>query len=86
MKGNTYEKVMDQLDKQVTLHPDAHLMFSLSVEEQPSVPSAIMTQLFLKVGLKIWGEKGRKSMKSDMRQLCLCDIFEPRHRHELSAK
>ena len=66
MSGNTYEKVMAQLDKLGTLHPDAYLMFNLSVEEQPSVVSEIMTQLSLKVGLKTWGEKGSTSMKSDM--------------------
>ena len=86
MKGNTYEKVIAQLDKQGTLHLDAHMLFNLAVEEQPSVVSKIMTQLYLKVGLKTWGEKGRKATKSDMRQLHLRDTFYPRHRHELSAK
>ena len=55
MSGKTYEKVMTQLDKLGTLHADAHMLFNLSVEEQPSVVSAIMTQLSLKVGLKTWG-------------------------------
>ena len=86
MLAKTYEKVVAELDKLGTLHPDAHLMFNLSVEEQLSVVSSIMTQLSLKVVLKIWGEKGRKAMKSVMRQLHLCDTFEPRQRHELSAK
>ena len=86
MTVKTYDKVMAQLDKLGTLHTDAHLLFNLSVEEQPSVVSAIMTQLSLKVGLKTWGEKGRKAMKSEMRQLHVRDTFEPRHRHELSAK
>ena len=63
MSGKTYEKLMAQLDKLGTLHPDAHLLFNLSVEEQPSVVSAIMTQLSLKVELKTWGEKGRKALK-----------------------
>ena len=86
MSGKTYEKLMAQLDKLGTLHPDAYLLFNLSVEEQPSVIREIMTQLSLKVGLKTWGEKVRKSMKSDMRQIRLRDTFEPSHRHELSAK
>ena len=47
MTGNTYEKVMAQLYKQGMLHPDAHLLFNLAVEEQPSVVSEIMTQLSL---------------------------------------
>ena len=64
MSGKTYEKMMAQLDKLGTLHPDEHLLFNLSVEEQPSVVSEIMTQLSLRVGFKTWGEKGRKSMKS----------------------
>ena len=86
MSGKKYEKVMAQLDKLGTLHADAHLLFNLSVEEPPSVVSAIMTQLSLKVLLKTWEEKGRKAMKSDTRQLHLRDTFEPRHCHELSAK
>ena len=47
---------------------------------------AIMTQLSLKVGLKTWGYKGRKAMKSEMIQLHLGDAFETRYCHELSAK
>ena len=86
MSGKTYEKVMAQLGKLGTLHTDAHLLFNLSVVEQPSVVSAIMTQLSLKVGLKTRGEKGRKDMKLDMRKLHLRDTFEPRHLHELSDK
>ena len=77
MSGKTNEKVMAQLYKIVTLHPDAPLMFNLSVEKQPSVVSAIMTQISIKVGLKTWGEKVRKYMKSEMRQLHLRGIFEP---------
>ena len=48
--------------------------------------SAIMTQLYLKLGLKTWGEKGKKAMKLDMRQLHLHDTFEPPHCHELPSK
>ena len=76
MTGKTYEKVMAQLDKQGTLNPDAHLLFNLSAEEKPSVVSAITTKIFLKVRLKTWGDKGRKSTKSEMRQIHLCDTFE----------
>ena len=77
MTGNTYKKVMTQLDKQGTLHLDAHLLFNLAVEEQPPVMSEIMTQLSLKVGLKTWGDKGKEDMKSEMRQLHLRENFEP---------
>ena len=77
---------MPQMDKIGTLHQDAHLLFNLSVEEQPSAVSEIMTQLSLKVVLKTWGKKGRKSMKSEMRQLYLRETFEPRQRHELLVK
>ena len=45
-----------------------------------------MTQLSLKVGLKLWREKVSKAMKLEMRQIHLCDTFEPRHRYEVSAK
>ena len=45
-----------------------------------------MTKLYLKVGLKIWGDKGSKAMNSYMKQLHLRDTFDPRHRHEQSAK
>ena len=54
MSGKTYEKVMAQLYKLGTIHTGAHLLFNVSVEEQPKVVSEIMTQLYLKVGLKTW--------------------------------
>ena len=77
---------MAQLYKQGTLHPDSHLLFNLEVEEQPSVVSSIMKQLYLNIGFKTWGEKGSKSIKSEMRQIHLHENFEPGHRHELSSK
>ena len=77
MSGKTNEKLMAQLEKLVTLHPDALLLFNLSVEKQPSVLSAIMTHLSIKVGLKTWGEKVRKAVKSEMRQLHLRENFVP---------
>ena len=86
MTGKTYEKVMAQLGKQGMLHPDAHLLFNLSDDEQPSVVSAIMTQISLNFGLNKWKEKGRKAMKSYIKQFHFCDTFEPRHRHELPDK
>ena len=86
MSGNIYEKVMAQLNKQGTLRPDTNLLFNLSVEEQPSVVSEIMTQLSLKVGLKTLVEKRRKSMELEMRLLHLRETVEPRDRHELSTK
>ena len=49
MSGNIYEKVMAQLYKQGTLHPEAHMLFNLSVEEQPAVVSEKMTQISLDV-------------------------------------
>ena len=45
-----------------------------------------MTQLYLKVGLKTWGEKVRKDMKSETKQLYLRETVDPQHPHELSAK
>ena len=64
MTGKIYEKMMAQLENQVTLHPNAHLLFNLLVEEQPSVVSVIITQLSIKVVLNTWRENGRKAMKS----------------------
>ena len=43
MSVKKYEKVMAQLYKLGTIHPYAHLLFNLSVEEQTSVVSEIMT-------------------------------------------
>ena len=61
MIGNTCEKMMARLDRQGTLHPYAYLLFNLEVEEQPSVVSSIMTQIYLKVGLNTWVENRKKS-------------------------
>ena len=86
MIGKKYESAMTQLEQQGTLHPDVHLPFNQAIEDQLSVVSMIMTQLYLKAGLKTWGDKAKMTMRSEMKQLHMRHTLGSRHWHELSAK
>jgi hypothetical protein len=60
------------------MHPDAHMaVFQLKGPTEPEVVHAIMTQLSLKVGLKRWGEKAKDAARSEMKQLHMCNTFQP---------
>ena len=62
------------------LHPDLHRQFFLvDVQEQPGVVAVIMTQLSLKMGLKMWKDKGRSAAKAEMKQLHMRETFIPKH-------
>ena len=47
---------------------------------------AILTQLSLKAGLKMWGDRGREAAKSEMKQLHFRDTFRPVHWKDLTVK
>ena len=47
-----YAVAVYQLEDHGALHPDTHMFFMKIQEEQPYIITAIMTQLFLKSGLK----------------------------------
>ena len=86
MSGNKYEAAMAQLEQEVTLHPDAHMLFKKTVEEQPTAVSTIMTQISLKAGLKRWGPRAKKALNLEMKNLHLQDTFESRHFRDLTSK
>ena len=80
MTGSKYALAVTQLENHGALHPDAHMaFFQHSMEEQPDVVAAIMTQLSLKAGLKEWGEEAKEAVRSEMKQMHLRDTFKPMH-------
>ena len=80
MSGNNYEKVNTQVKCVETLHPYAHIFLCLKlIEEVPEATAFIMTQLFLKSGMKRWKVKGQESAKSNMKQMYFRDTYKPKH-------
>ena len=67
MSGNKYEAAMAKLEQEVTLHSDAHMLFQQTAKEQTIVVSTIITQLYLKSGLKQWGPIAKKALNSEMK-------------------
>ena len=64
MSRNKYEAAIAQLGKEVTLYPDAHILFQQTAEEEPTAVSTIITQLSLKAGLKRWVPIAKKALNS----------------------
>ena len=58
MTGSKYTVAVAHLKDHRALHQDAQMFFMKIQEEQPDIITEIMTQLFLKAGLK---ERGTKS-------------------------
>ena len=52
MTGSNYAVDVAQLEDNIELHQDIHMFFMKTKEEQPDIITEIMTQLFLKAGLK----------------------------------
>ena len=50
----------------------------------PDVVGSVVTQLALKAGLKIWGNKGRDAIHSEMKQIQIRDTFLPLHWKNIS--
>ena len=67
MLGSKYSFVVEQLEWQGVLHPDAHMFvqedFYLA---EPDVVAAVMTLLSMKAGLRAWGDKALSAVKSVM--------------------
>ena len=52
MTASSYAVSVEQLKYHRALHPDAHMLFKKTQEEQTGTIKAIMTQISLKSGLK----------------------------------
>ena len=75
---------MTQLESQGVLHPDAHIFAQEDFHKaEPKDVIAIINKLYLKVGLKQWGDKAHSAAKSDMNQLHPSNTFIPMHRRDL---
>ena len=78
MSGKNYETVNNQVKFENTLNPDAHtFFFQEPIEEVPDEAAVIMTQLFLKEGIKHCKGKGQAADKSEIKQLHFRDTFKP---------
>jgi hypothetical protein len=68
-----------------TLHPDAHLEFQQTIDENPAIIHRIMVQMSMKAGMKAWGAKGADAAKAEVKQLHLRDTYRPKHLWELTV-
>jgi hypothetical protein len=55
------------------------MFYQSMVNNQPDVVAAIMTQLSLKAGMKVWGKEAHAAVHSEMKQLHFRDTFKPMH-------
>jgi hypothetical protein len=80
-----YSYAIMQLETHGVLHPDSHMFIQEDFyQSDPNVVAHIMTQLSLKSGLKLWGDKAYTAVTSEMKQLHFWKTFKPKHWNELS--
>ena len=78
--GKKHEIENTQLECKENLNPDSHMMLSQKfIEELPDAISVIMTQLYLKAGMKCWKIKGLAAAKYEIKKLHFRDTFKPKH-------
>ena len=60
LSGNNYSYALTLMENMGILYPEAHMFFNQVItRHDPDVVGYIMIQISLKVGLKIWGNKGK---------------------------
>ena len=68
MSGSKYSFVVEQLEWQGVLHPDAHMFVQEEFcQAEPDVVAAVMMQLSMKAVLKAWRDKALSEVKSEMK-------------------
>jgi hypothetical protein len=81
MTGSKYSYAIMQLETHGVLHPDSHIFVQEDFyQSDPDVVAHIMTQLSLRSGLKLWGDKAYAVVTLEMKQLHFCNTFKPKHR------
>ena len=76
MHGKKYETVLTQIQETE--------VFDHMQSESPQVVATIMTQLSMNKGLKVWGDKAKKAVHAEMKQLHMRKTFKPKHWSSLS--
>ncbi|MGL5934919.1 MAG: reverse transcriptase domain-containing protein, partial [Cetobacterium sp.] len=76
MHGKKYQTVLTQT-------PSAEV-FDLMQIESPQVVATVMTQLSMHKGLKVWGDKAKRAVHAEMKQLHMRNTFKPKHWSSLS--
>ena len=85
LSGSKYSYAVTQLEIQGVMNPDAHMFVQEEFyQADPDFVASVMTQLSLKSGLRIWGDKAYTSVQSEMKQLHFRDTFKPKHWRELN--
>ena len=83
--GKKHEIENTQLECKENLNPDSHMMLSQKfIEELPDAISVIMTQLYLKAGIKHWRGKGQVAFKYEMKHMEFRGNFNPKHYKDLN--
>lgn len=87
--GKRYGYATAQLEAEQILHPDQHIFMHIwkhkhMYQADAEDVAAIMTQLSLKAGLKMWGHKAKAALHSEMKQLHLRETFKPMRWHALT--
>ena len=76
MIGSKYAISVAQLEYRGTLHPDAHMFFIKTLqEEQQYFMASIMAHLSPKAGFKWWVTKAHKDVQSETNQLYFRETF-----------
>ena len=74
--GKKYAETTATTIDQTTIHPETHMSLNEG-QAWDHVVHYTKTQLSMKVGLKIWGTKGKEAMTNELSQLHMRDTFEP---------
>ena len=85
MSGSKYSYAVTHLESQGLLNPDAHMFVQEKLcQAEPNFMESVMTQLFLKSGLRAWGDKAYTAVQSEMKQFNFRNTFKPKHWMELN--
>ena len=74
--GKKYAETTATTIHRSTIHPDTHMGLNEG-QAWDHVVHYKMTQLSMKAGLKIWGNKGKQAVSKELSQLHMRDTFRP---------
>ena len=69
----------------VTVHPDTHMRLLQGIDYDHVVFYA-MTQIYMKAGMRQWGELATEAVSTELEQLHYRDTSEPVNHRSLSKK
>ena len=81
--GKKYAETTATTIHKSTIHPDTHMSLNEG-QAWDHVVHYTMTQISMKEGLKIWGNKGKQAVSKELSQLHMRDNFRPMNLKTLS--